>query len=109
MEQFPDGSLKEIREKLKQNIQKLPHYAGKDIDGILDKLVMAVVQNPLQYIGFGINKLTKLLENSEAVEAMDLVIVSILTLQIHKFLVMLTKEGNSFVFCRLECKIKFIF
>ena len=48
MEQFPDGSLKEICEKLKQNIQKLPNYAGKDIDGILDKSDMAVVQNPLQ-------------------------------------------------------------
>ena len=77
MEQFPHCSLQEIREKLKENIQKLPNYAGKDVDGILDKLDMAVVQNPLQYTGFGINKLTKLLENSEAVETMDLVIVSI--------------------------------
>ena len=77
IEQFPDCSLQEIREKLKENIQKLPNYAGKDVDEILDNLDEAVVQHPLQYTGFGINKLTKLLENSEAVETMDLVIVSI--------------------------------
>lgn len=76
-EQFPDCSLQEIREKLKENIQKLSNYAGKDVDEILDNLDEAVVQHPLQYTGFGINKLTKLLENSEAVETMDLVIVSI--------------------------------